>query len=315
MDAELRRVTFRFRRPITTAYGTLTERVVVVLRLRDEAGHEGLGEAAPLPGYRDESVTETAEGLPAVALDTARADCAARAQGRPLAELGPRPPVRSVPVNAAIVATHPDDAAREAASAVEAGFGTVKLKVGLDGDAARVAAVRAAAGPDVAIRVDANGAWDVDEAVATLRGLAESGIELCEEPVHGVRRLAAVRERLDGAVAIAMDETASDDGAVASGATDFVCLKVAACGGITRLWQAAERAWAAGARVYVSSTYDGPVGIAAGLHAAAALGPDPPACGLATLSLFDGVEDPLPPRDGRMDLPRGPGLGITWPAG
>ena len=48
MDGELRRITYRFRRPITTAYGTLTEREVLVLRLWDEDGNEGLGEAAPL---------------------------------------------------------------------------------------------------------------------------------------------------------------------------------------------------------------------------------------------------------------------------
>src|SRR5204863_443328 len=79
----------------------------------------------------------------------------------------------------------------------------------------------------------------VDEAVATLRSLAPHGVELCEEPVHGVAELAAVRERLDGEVAIAMDETAREAGAIESGAADFVCLKVAACGGVTRLWEAA----------------------------------------------------------------------------
>src|SRR5205085_10107081 len=104
-------------------------------------------------------------------------------------------------------------------------------------------------------------------------------------------------------------------GAVDSGAADCVCLKVAACGGVTRLWDAAGRARAAGSEVYVASTYDGPIGIAAGVHAAAALGPDIPACGLATLSLFEGIEDPFPVREGRIEVPRGPGLGISWPVG
>ena len=45
-----------------------------------------------------------------------------------------------------------------------------------------------------------------------LRGLAELGIELCEEPVHGVEALRAVRQRLDGRVPIAMDETAAEAG-------------------------------------------------------------------------------------------------------
>jgi len=118
------------------------------------------------------------------------------------------------------------------------------------------------------------------------------------------------REQLDGAVPIAMDETARDPGAVGSGACDFVCLKIAACGGITGLWDAARSARAAGSRVYVASTYDGPVGIAAGLQAAAALG-ELPSCGLATLALFADVENPFPVREGRIAMPSTPGLGIT----
>jgi o-succinylbenzoate synthase len=324
MDVALERVTYRFRHPITTAYGTLTEREVLVLRLRDEHGNEGLGEAAPLPAYDGRTLDEaedairaegTAPPQAAAALDIARADLSSQIEGRPIAEAQTEHPAGSVPVNATIAATDRAGASREAAGAVEAGFGTVKLKVGVGDDAGRVAAVRAAVGPDVAIRIDANGAWDVDQAVAALRSLAPAGIELCEEPVHGVAALAAVRDRLGGEVAIAMDESTSEAGAIESGACDFVCLKVAGCGGITRLWVAAETAREAGSQVYVASTYDGPIGIAAGLHAAAALGPDIPACGLATLSLFDGVVDPFPVRDGRIEVPPGPGLGVTWPVG
>ena len=74
------------------------------------------------------------------------------------------------------------------------GFGCVKVKVGIGDDAGRVAAVRAAVGPDVAIRVDANGAWaDAGEALANLRALAPAGLEYAEEPVHGVEALRAVR--------------------------------------------------------------------------------------------------------------------------
>jgi L-alanine-DL-glutamate epimerase-like enolase superfamily enzyme len=112
-----------------------------------------------------------------------------------------------------------------------------------------------------------------------------------------------------------MDETAAESGALESGACDYVCLKVAACGGVTGVWEAADRVRAAGTGVYLASTYDGPIGIAAGLHAAAALGPDIPACGLATLPLFEDVGDPFPVRAGRIQVPGGPGLGITWPVG
>ena len=82
----------------------------------------------------------------------------------------------------------------------------------------------------------------------------------------------AVREALDGRVAIAMDETAEEAGAVSSGAADAVCLKVARCGGISGALEAARAARAAGSDVYLASTFDGPAGIAAALHVAAALG-------------------------------------------
>jgi L-alanine-DL-glutamate epimerase-like enolase superfamily enzyme len=327
MDFELERVTYRFRQPIATAYGTLTDRDVLVLRLRDDDGNEGLGEAAPLEAYdgvtlqdaeagiRAELADEPTTATSAAALDVASIDLRSRIEGRPIAELRSERPSGSIPVNATIAATDRAGAAREAAAAAEAGFETVKLKVGVGDDAGRVAAVRAAVGANVAIRIDANGAWDVAQAIAALRSLAPAGIELCEEPVHGVAALADLRERLDGELPIAMDETAREPDAIQSGACDFVCLKIAGCGGITPLWAAADAARAAGSEVYVASTYDGPVGIAAGLHAAAALGPDVPACGLATLPLFENVDDPFPARDGRIEVPRGPGLGITWPVG
>ena len=159
------------------------------------------------------------------------------------------------------------------------------------------------------LRVDANGAWtSVEEAVLNLRALAPCGIELAEEPLHGV---AGLRElRAVSPVPIAMDETAAEPGAGSSGATDAVCLKIARCGGIGGLLREAAEARAAGSAVYVASTFDGPVGIAAALHAAAALaadGPLPP-CGLATLAAFADVEDPFVLRDGALAVPDGPGL-------
>ena len=114
-----------------------------------------------------------------------------------------------------------------AAEAARNGFRCVKVKVGVGDDAGRLAAVRAAVGPEVGIRVDANGAWETPEyALANLRALEPVGLELCEEPVHGVEALRAVRAGTK--VPIAMDET-HDPG---SGAADAVCLKITR-GGIT----------------------------------------------------------------------------------
>ena len=319
MRVELDERRFRFRAPLRTAYGELRERAVLELRLI-EGDVAGVGEAAPLEPYdgvsieavraalercrplledatphdREELVDSCwlEAGLPqaVAAVDLALWDLEAQRTGVPLAALLGAAPGADVPLSATIAAIDRAGAAAEAAAATEAGLRCLKLKVGVGDDAGRLAAVRATVGQDVALRIDANGAWSVREAVAAIAALAPVRLELVEEPVHGLDALRAVREQVG--VPVVMDETAALPGAPGSGAADGVCLKLAACGGITGLLAAAQAARAIGSFVYVGSTYDGPVGIAAGRAAAAALQPTPP-CGLTTLGLFaDGGAEP-----------------------
>ena len=232
-------------------------------------------------------------------------DRAGRRAGCPVARLLTDDVLDEVAVNATIGATDRAAAAAAAEAARRAGFRCVKLKVGIGDDAGRVAAVRAALGPAPLLRLDANGAWDVEQAAQAIEALAASGLELVEEPVHGLGPFRELRERV--AVRIAMDETAAVPGALASGAADAVCLKLGRCGGISGLLACATLVRASGAEAYVASTFDGPLGIAAAVHAAAALRIDA-ACGLATLDLFAGCEHTLTVRDGAIAVPRGPGL-------
>src|SRR2546423_1463497 len=160
---------------------------------------------------------------------------------------------------------------------------------------------RRSADPRAALRLDARGAWSVEGAVRWIGALARAGLELVEEPARGARAVRAVRERVP--VRVAIDESAAEPGALAPGTADAVCLKVSRAGGISALLARATLARAGGMEVYLSSTYDGPLGIAAAVHAAAALRVELP-CGLATL------EDagPLAPIDGAIAVPAGPGL-------
>jgi L-alanine-DL-glutamate epimerase-like enolase superfamily enzyme len=335
MRVTITRRTLRFATPLLTSYGRLAERELFELRIEGADGVAGLGEAAPLEPYdgvsaeRARAALESyravledgdereggelldgcraADDLPQAlaAVDLALWDRAGRRAGRPVAELLSDDPLRAVAVNATIGAEDRAGAAAQAAVAAASGFGCVKLKVGTGDDAGRVAAVRAALGPAAELRLDANGAWSPEEAVRAIETLAPAGLELVEEPVHGLDGLRAVRERV--AVRIAMDETAAVPGALASGAADAVCLKLGRCGGISGLLACASLVRASGAEPYVASTFDGPLGIAAALHAAAALRVAP-ACGLATLDHFAGVEHPLRAREGAIAVPRGPGL-------
>ena len=353
MKLQVRLIEARLRAPFVSGSGAVDSRGLVLATLQDSSGLVGFGEAAPLPHYdgvgtdevhaaledcrdalaaadRDAQHRELLAACAEVttlpqalaAIDLALWDLRGRRAGEPVwrllraesADAAARGPARAgaIEVNATIAAADRATAAAQGAAARSAGFRCVKVKVGLGDDAGRLAAVRAATGRRIAIRVDANGAWSVEEALASLRALEPVGIELCEEPASGLEPIAAVAA--DSPVAVALDESASRPGALERRVCELICLKVARCGGITGLLDAARRARAAGYEVYLASTLDGPLGIAAALHAAAAIAPDR-ACGLATLGLFDGRDDPLPARAGQIAVPGGPGLGdglVEW---
>ena len=213
-------------------------------------------------------------------------------------------------MNATLGAEDRAGAAAQARAFRAAGFACVKVKVGVGDDAGRVAAVRAAVGPEVAVRVDANGAWGSPaEALANLRALAPAGLELAEEPVHGVEALRAVRA--GSPVRVAMDETGAEPGAAGSGAADAVCLKIARCGGISGVLRDAAAARAAGSEVYVASSFDGPLGVAAGVHAAAALAAGGGGCctaGWPRSGVFGGLTTCCRRGGGVIAVPSGPGL-------
>ena len=341
MRLSIEQKTVRLRKPLETAHGTVRERVLVGVTLAaDDEGPEGCGEAAPLQQYDGVSVERVrgaleryrhvladGDGLTGVqlieacrreedlpqalaAIDMALWDRAGRRANRRVAELLTDKPDRTVSVNATIGATDRVGAAEQAQAASRAGYECIKVKVGIGDDAARVAAVRAAAGAEIALRLDANGAWTVDGAVRAIEALAPAGLELVEEPTHGLHAIREVRERVSTRIAI--DETAAEHGALGAGVADAVCLKIGRCGGISGLLAAATLVRASGAEPYVASTLDGPLGVAAALHAVAALasrGPVPP-CGLATLGMFEDIEEQLPVRQGRIALPDSPGLGV-----
>ena len=342
MDARIEPLELRLREPLETSYGAVASRELLLLRLESDDGQVGWGEAAPLEPYDGVPLERCAATLAAYAgvigsaapgtggaqlLDACRAadplpqalaavdmalwDLAGRRECLPLSAMLTDEPLSRVTVNATIGASDIALAADQARRAAQAGYRCVKLKVGTAGDAARVGAVREAAGPDVALRLDANGAWDVDGAVLALSTLSPAGLELVEEPVHGIPSIRALRERTG--VRIAIDETAAEPGALASGVADAVCLKLSRAGGIGALLAQAALVRTTGAEPYIASTLDGPLGIAAAAHCAAALRLTTP-CGLATLELFE--REGLEPRasGGELPVPDGPGLGVDGAA-
>jgi O-succinylbenzoate synthase len=230
---------------------------------------------------------------------------------REAAGVGWPPGVRTqIPVNVTVPAV--DAATAHRIVTGSGGCRTAKVKVaepgqGVGAEIERLEAVRDALGPGGAIRIDANGGWDVATAVDRLRVLdrAAGGLEYAEQPVATIADLAAVR-RATG-VLIAADESirrAADPMAVVrAGAADIGVLKVQPLGGVRACLELAERV---GLPVVVSSALETSVGLAAGIALAAALPDLPYACGLATAQLFtsDVVAAPLLPVGGSIPVRR-----------
>ena len=320
MRRSLARRSIPFREPFVTASGVVAARDLLLLRLEDDDGATGHGEAAPFEPYDGVPIDEVVDALTgrmnggppqaAAAEEMARLDLEARREGRPVGEPG----AEAIAVNRTLGAGPPDEVARQATEGVREGFACFKVKVGLPDDSERVAAVREAIGPWPALRVDANGTWSVEQALHAIAALREFDLELVEQPCRTLAELAEVRQA--AGVPIAADEPIADAAdvraAAEAGACDAVNVKLAPSGGFESARATIAAAREHGLEPYLSSTLDGPWGIAAALQLAASERLSL-ACGLATLDLFDAkLARALPgPRAGLLAVPQGPGLGVS----
>jgi L-alanine-DL-glutamate epimerase-like enolase superfamily enzyme len=351
-ELELVALALPFAEPYVTARGELDRREMLLVRVHSDEGHTGVGEAVPLTlrggagldeiarklrrcGYRLEgtdlapiverpligaaelfvkvTVWRRIPPPAAAALEAALLDLAGRIAGEPVWKLLGVSEARPVECNATLAAGEPEAVAAAAESRAAEGFGSFKLKLGRGTDAGQVRAVREALGDDARLRIDANGTWSTDEAIAELRELQELGIELAEQPVASLREMAAVAAAVD--VRLAGDEIVNDAKqarrARDRGACELATAKLAKVGGLGNTAGIAREI-----PTYLSSALDGPVGIAAAGHAAQAIhrnATDPGvAHGLATQRLFAETTAAIgcEVRGGRLHLPDGPGLGV-----
>lgn len=336
-----------FRRPYVTASGSLERRDMILVRITgdDAVGH---GDAVPMglrggpsldavrhdletacaPALADSplggdprtAIRRALDGCRAAgagpealsAVDTALVDLIGRREGIPAWRLlgaGRCEPVRC---NGSIGADDPTSAAADAAALAGVGFETLKVKVGRGDDLERMRAVRAAVGPALKLRVDANGAWGAQEAITRLTDIAELGLELAEQPCRRLEELAEVRSATG--IRIVADESVATLGealeALAAGAMDAATLKLTKVGGVHAAIEIA-----AATPAYLSSALDSAVGIAAAAHCVQAMFPRQFAAGLAhglaTSSLFaDDVADAAHLKGPVIELGEEPGLGI-----
>ena len=310
-----------FREPYVTARGRLDRREMVLLRLRDEDGLLGLGEAVPLSlrggsglaqvvGELEEWARQReVHGLSApsrCAVDIALQDLRERRKASSSSHADAPEPI---PCNATLVAGETDAVVAEALRWAKAGFTTFKMKLGAGwDDVSQVRAVREALGPDARIRIDVNASWDLEMATSSLTSLETLEIELAEQPVATLDEMARLSEATS--IPLAADESVSSLGDAEQAKRKRACaytgIKLSKVGG-----PEAALAIVDVLPAYITSALDGPVGIAAAARVAQIVGGEL-AHGLATQRLFAStvaaVECEL--REGMLHPPAGPGLGV-----
>ena len=281
-----------------------------------------LGKIAPrLLNHIDAAERFIIEGLPpelTFGLETALRDIRGQSGRVSLTALFGGKPSPLV-VNAIIISASPEKAVLEARAAMKSGFCCIKLKVGggtLEKEEAMVAAVRRAVGPDMQIRLDANQAWSVEQAIEAIGCLAKYDLEYVEQPVAAddIAGLAKVRRAVS--VPLAADESLRSivdlHNILEAGAADVFIIKAARLGGFRKSLRIAKEAAERGHPVVVTTALESGIGIAASAHLAAALPSQTKAHGLATGLLLE--DDLLSAKwasaDGFLQTPTGPGLGV-----
>lgn len=331
----------RTRYPFVIARGGYAAHENVVVRITDDDGVEGLGEAAPNKFYGEsvasviaalekfEPVLATADAwsLEAVdasldrvlrgnnsargAISAALHDIVGKRLGIPVHRLWGLDPADCGESSFTIGIADNDGLRQRVADAAQ--YPILKIKLGSDRDMEIVRIVREAA-PAKRLRVDANAAWSPSEAVRMIDFLADNDVELVEQPVaqHDMEGLRFVRAR--SKLPILADESclvASDVPRLA-GAVDGVNLKLAKCGSLREAVRIVHTARSFGMSVMAGCMIESSLGISA----VAQLAP------LLDYADFDGAallaEDPFvgaTMAGGQIRLSDKPGLGVEPAAG
>lgn len=347
MKLELRRVTLATP-GARDARRSWAERPSLLVRLTDSAGHSGLGEASPLPGYGPDTLPAAEAALQALtpktlesalaqapvlaalgalsgllpsaapsarmALETAALDLLARRAGCSAAALLGAAPDAARPLAQLLGPASEPDLLERAQAALSAGFRTLKLKLGeagaLERELACALTLRERLGRDVRLRLDANGVLSESDVERSWRALEGADIELFEEP-------GALPASLAKRLPLALDESlqgASErevDGLLERHQPRCLVLKPMALGGLQHCFRLAELARTRSVAVVISHCFDGVLAWRAAAALALAL-PADLAHGLGphagVMSLAGSAQEPPPWQGGALHTWREPGL-------
>jgi L-Ala-D/L-Glu epimerase len=349
-SVELRRIHLDLVAPFETSFGVQTERDVLLVKVNTDVG-EGWGEcvAGEEPTYSPEYVDGAqhvlihhlvprlrnrdlaAAGVAGLlrpvhghqmakaAIEMALLDVKGRALGLAVHSLLGGALTREVTLNAWIGTVPPAQAAVEAGEWLRRGFTTAKIKISGAGDEgiARVAAVRAAVGDRLALRVDFNESLSREDAVPFIRRLEPYALTLVEQPIArtDIAGLAEIRQAIG--IPLMADESVTGPASlidiIRREAADIVKVKVMKQGGLTRTRQMIECAAAAGLRVVVGHGFGLTLSTLAEAAVAATSAAVLPGCeAVGPLKMAgDVVTEPVKLDRGVLRLTDAPGLGAT----
>ncbi len=308
-DVRIGKISVPLRVPFKTALRSVSSVEDIIVEIHTDTGHVGYGEAPPtgaitgdttgaIIGALKDHIIKTIVGrdvddfenlLQALnkcivkntsakaAVDMALYDLYGQLYNIPVHRMlgGSR---RKITTDITISVNDPEEMARDTINAIERGYDTLKIKVGVNPelDIARLTAVREAAGPDPLIRIDANQAWTPKQAVRLLNQMQERGlnIEFVEQPVpgHDFEGLKFVTER--SYVPVMADESVfSTEDAVKimqMGAADLINIKLMKCGGLYQALKIASAAEVYGVECMIGCMLEAKISVNAAVHLACA---------------------------------------------
>ena len=336
--------------PLSMGGRTWQTREGFFIKLTDDAGAVGWGEAAPLGNFQSGNLKKTEEQLinvasllrnqplpeaieemkaihidgialaeyrPAVqwAVETALFTLKSNARQIPLARMLNRHCEPEIPVNGFLSGSLADIVS-QAQTLLEQGYRAFKIKVGqcaLEDDIKRIQAVNAVIEGKALLRVDANRSWELPDAVEFIRRVGLSTIEYVEEPLKDLSRVGDFYQETFMPVALDESIQALDlDRIQSMDGVDVLVLKPSVFGSFHKIWEIATRAKNRGLSVVFSSAFESSYGLTVIAHLAACLTKNIPA-GLDTAKFLkqDLLIDPLTFPHARISLDRYPLLNVN----
>lgn len=289
--------------PFITSLGRDDDALNVVLRIRTESGLIGFGECSPYMPINGESqdtayvvaqyfgktlLGKDALDLAAInqqmdaviygndsiksAFDMACYDIASQAAGVPLYQYLGGKKNKTITTDYTVSIGDPDKMATDAVKILERGFPYIKVKLGKHGptDVIRMQKIRAAVGPDIPLRIDANQGWSVDEAIETLQSLAPLNIEHCEEPIPRYNYTLLPKIRAASPIPLMADECLGDEHdaerLITLNACQYMNIKLGKSGGIFHALEIVRKAEAANIKLQVGAMIESRLAMTAFAH-------------------------------------------------